>query len=545
MDSKIQHIRQMADFAFERRGSLLSLWQEIADNFYPERADFTVTRSLGTDFASNLTTSFPIQARRDLGDMMSSMLRDQSVFWYKVTTTRPERLTHEDKIWLEDAGKTMWNAIYDRASGFQRATKEGDHDYVSFGQCAISKEINFESMSLLFRCWHLRDMAWLEQYDGSICPIFRKWNPSADELNQAMKGKVSQTVKEMLQDPKRRFSTVNMRHAVVRSDMYDLGKKARTPYISIFYEQDTGFVNSEEQVWTKIYTIPRWETVSGSQYAYSPAVVAALPDARLIQQMTLVLLEAGEKAVNPPLIATQDAVRSDVHQYAGGLTWVDAEYDERLGDALRPMTINSNGIPHGLQMREEIKRAIEAAFYLDKVGLPNLGGDMTAFETAQRVKEYVRKIIPLFAPIESEYNGSLCEDIFSLGLRNNLFGLVPDTLRGADVRFQFRSPLSENLDRQKAQSFQEAKAMLAETIPLDQTVPRMVNIRKALRDTMEGIGVPMAWIRSEEEMQAMEEADRQRQQAAELLQTMQAGATVGKTIGEAGQAINKMQMGNY
>ena len=87
--------------------------------------------------------------------------------------------------------------------------------------------------------------------------------------------------------------------------------------------------------------------------------------------------------------------------------------------------------------------------------------------------------------------------------------------------------------------------MLAETIPLDQTVPRMVNIRKALRDTMEGIGVPMAWMRSEEEMQAMDEADMQRQQAAELLQTMQAGATVGKTIGEAGQAINKMQVGNY
>lgn len=543
MDSKIQHIRQMCDSAFEKRGSLLSLWQEIGDNFYPERADFTTTRSLGTDFASNLTTSFPVMARRDLGDMMSSMLRDPSIMWYKVTTSQPDRLEHEDKIWLEAAGKTMWNAIYDRVARFQRATKEGDHDYVTFGQCVISKEIVLDRPSLLFRCWHLRDMAWLEAYDNDICPIFRKWNPTADELNREMKGRVSETVKEMLRDPKRRFDSVAVRHAVVRSDMYDLGKKARTPYISIFYEQESGFINREEQVWTKIYTIPRWQTVSGSQYAYSPAAVAALPDARLIQQMTLVLLEAGEKAVNPPLIATQDVVRSDVHQYAGGLTWVDAEYDERLGEALRPMTINSNGIPHGLQMREEVKRAIEAAFYLDKIGLPEMGGDMTALETAQRVKEYVRKIIPLFSPIEADYNGSLCEDTFDLSLRNGMFGQVPDNLRGADVRFQFRSPLSENLDRQKAQSFQEAKAMLAETIPLDQTAPRIIDIRKALRDTLEGIGVPLAWIKSEEDMQAMDEADAQRMQAAETIALMQQGGAAAEQIGKAGSAINQMQMG--
>jgi hypothetical protein len=49
-------------------------------------------------------------------------------------------------------------------------------------------------------------------------------------------------------------------------------------------------------VWTGFYRIPRWQTVSGSQYSYSPATVAALPDARLIQAMTFTLLEAGEKA---------------------------------------------------------------------------------------------------------------------------------------------------------------------------------------------------------------------------------------------------------
>ena len=538
--ANIDHIHAMGERAFEKRGSLLSLWQEIGDHFYPERAEFITFRSLGTDFAANLTTSFPIIARRDMGDMFASMLRPTDVYWFKTVTNKQDSLSMESKLFLERASKTQWNAMYDRAAKFQRATKEGDHDYTAFGQCVISKELNTDKNHLYYRCWHLRDMAWYEDENGEPCPIFRKWKPDANRLNQEMRGNVSEAVKDLLSDPKKMFEPVEVHHAVVPAHMVE--KKWRTPYVSIFYELATKHVLREEGVWTKVYSVPRWQTVSGSQYAYSPATIAALPDARLIQQMTLVLLEAGEKAVNPPLVATQEAVRTDVHQFAGGITWVDAEYDERLGEALRPMTINSNGIPHGLQMREEIKRAIESAFYLDKIGLPQMNGDMTAFETAQRVKEYMRKIIPLFSPIEADYNGSICEDTFTLLLRGGAFGpmnQIPEELLGEDIRFQFRSPLSENLDRQKAQSFAEAKQMLSETIPLDQTVPRMIDIRKALRDTLEGIGVPIAWFRDEEEMQAMDKKDQEAAQMQQALSVMDAGAQVADTMGSAAKQFSQ------
>src|SRR3546814_11561861 len=106
-----------------------------------------------------------------------------------------------------------------------------------------------------------------------------------------------------------------------------------------------------------IYIIPRWQTDSGSKYAYSPATVAALPDARLIQEMTYTLLNAGQIAVRPPLLATAEAIRSDIQYYEGGITWVDAAYDERLGDALRPINQKYDGIPLGLEMGQEIGRA--------------------------------------------------------------------------------------------------------------------------------------------------------------------------------------------
>ncbi len=183
--------------------------------------------------------------------------------------------------------------MYDRISGFVRATKEGDHDFAAFGQCVLSVEMNFEKGTLLYRCWHLKDLAWAEGYDGQIDEVHRKWNPSATVLNAVFEGNVSPKVKKALE--KEPHKTFEVRHVVIPTDRYNSEKKWRTPFVSVFFEVDSGHVLEEVGSQTLIYVIPRWQTVSGSQYAYSPATIAALPDARLIQAMTLTLLEAGEE----------------------------------------------------------------------------------------------------------------------------------------------------------------------------------------------------------------------------------------------------------
>jgi len=63
--------------------------------------------------------------------------------------------------------------------------------------------------------------------------------------------------------------------------------------------------------------------------------------------MIRTLREAGEKHVDPPMIATVDALRSDIQLYAGGITTVDIEYDERTGEALRPVDRNPGAMPIG------------------------------------------------------------------------------------------------------------------------------------------------------------------------------------------------------
>jgi hypothetical protein len=175
--------------------------------------------------------------------------------------------------------------------------------------------------------------------------------------------------------------------------------------------------------------------------------VVALPDARLIQQMTLTLLEAGQKAVDPPLKATAEAIVGGVNTFNGGLTWVDYEYDERMGAAIEPLIDTSRfNLAWGESREQQVEKLITEAFFLNVINLPeNTGAEkMTAYETSERVKEYIRRALPLFEPMETEYNGGLCELTWQYAMDMGAFGSfedMPPVLRGHEINWQFESPL--------------------------------------------------------------------------------------------------------
>ena len=216
--SKVADLKQLFEQLFNKRMDLLTLWQEQADNFYPQRADFTTKRNLGTDFASQLMTSYPVIARRDMGNALSTMLRTTNQDWFKLKTNIQDFEDQAGLEWLDRATEIQRKAMYARNSQFNRAVNEGDHDFAAFGQCVISIEPNYNLNSLLYRCWHLRDVAWCESYDGTIGTIARKWRPTARQLYSIFGNKVSDKVLRMLD--KEPMTEVECAHIVMKGDEY-------------------------------------------------------------------------------------------------------------------------------------------------------------------------------------------------------------------------------------------------------------------------------------------------------------------------------------
>ena len=81
MDARASEVIRLGAKLFNSRISLESLWQDISDQFFPERATFTTRWEPGQDYASHLMTGYPALQVRELADQLASMLRPRSRLW--------------------------------------------------------------------------------------------------------------------------------------------------------------------------------------------------------------------------------------------------------------------------------------------------------------------------------------------------------------------------------------------------------------------------------------------------------------------------------
>ncbi|MDR6818497.1 hypothetical protein J2X76_003674 [Neorhizobium sp. 2083] len=546
-DQQGRDLLEMDSRMFAAKESIDSLHQEIAEFFYCERADFTTTITYGSDFASHLTDFYPTLVRRELGDQIGAMVRPADRQWFKSTTSNKDVARRRDASeFLEFMTRVNWSILYSPDSGFRRAAKEADHDWATFGMSWKQVSYNKKRDNLLFRCHHPKKMAGCEGPDGRVNHVHRKDDMKAHTMAYWFgEEKLPQAAKDALKDRnyQREFK---VRHIVVPLDKYDPYRKfPKGAEWADIYVTEEGKILQELPAFTFDYIVPRWATVSGHFYAFSPATIIALPQARMIQRMMMTLIEAGEKRVDPPMIATEDVVVSPIDLQSGGVTYIDSEYDERFGVALRALDLGKD-VGLGENLLADARRSLADAFYINKLNLPQ-DRSKTAYETSQLVQEYIRNALPLFEPIEDEDALRTLDLVTEKVMRAGGYGQVdrngipvdmPETLLGQNITQEFNSTLKEARDRQVINAYHEGRAIIAETFQADPSIIAEVDMRKSFRDAFGAIpGGYADWLTDEE--QAAAARNMAQQQMAQQQQLGQVGA-IADVAGRAGQAAQEV-----
>jgi hypothetical protein len=554
MKQRVQDLVRVGSHLFAQRHPIMSLWQVQAENFHVMRADFTRTRYVSEEFGSYLMTGRPARCHRDLKNAFSATLRPRDKQWFHARTD--SELVNEDrdaKIWLDWASKTMKNAMYDSRAGFVRATKEGDGDFAAFGNAVITREV-CDYQHLLYRCWHLRDVAWDEDIKGAVNTVHFNWKPQARQLKSKF-GKsplgISPKVAEMKDEES--FKEIQCRRILLPADEYDMDPKKRRglPFVSIYVDVDNQHILEETALRTLPVTIPRWEfggSMFGSQYGYSPSVVYGLPDARMLQQMMLTMLTAAEMATAPSMIAVGEAINGAINLYASGITQTDADYDERMGEVLRPITMQLEGIKYGAEQMDRLEAALDDAFYLSKIRFPAITKEMTAYEASKLWDEFIRESLPLFEPVEVEYNANLCDRTFDDLMALGTFGAVedmPQILRGRDINWQFDTPITVAAERALTGAFQSMVQTLTMGAQVDPSVVLNADMDVSTRDAIDGGGAPAKWLRPVEQVKALKKQQDEQRQAAAAAEQVATGADVATRVAgaaeSAGNAAQSLQ----
>jgi hypothetical protein len=562
LKSRAQELIQIGDRLFADRFPLLTLWQTFAENFNPIRADFTRARYISEEFASYLMTGRPVLAHRELTNAISSILRPRGVQWFK-PSVEEEAINADpsNQKFFDFVAERMRSVMNNRQSQFRRATKEADGDYTLFGQAVIESRPNKMRDGMLYRTWHLRDCVWTENANLVIDGFHRKWKLDARQLVRlgAESGWTlhPEVAKKAEKDP---AAPCHCRVIVLPTDEYDsFGKdedgftrkrNRNLPFVSVVIDEDNQKVLEETPQYELGYNIPRWVTIGGfSQYAYSPTAIVALPDGRMLQQMTLTLMEIGQKIVDPPLIAVGDAIQGGTNLYAGSINWVDPDYDERTGEVLRPIPIDGSGLKWGTEYEERVEQVINEAFFLNVLNLPQYDQkEMTAEEWRGRMQEYVRRSTPLFEPMDVEYNGLLCDSTFNDMARMGMFGSpldFPPALRGQEIKWTFTNPLVAAEAEQKTNSFTKLSQLIGAAIQIQPDVVADVDYDVAFRDAIPGTGSPAKWIRPQDAANQLKAQNRQAQQAAQQANQLGAvaehGGKIANAVGNVADAAKSLQ----
>lgn len=539
LDSRAKELCQIGGSLFNKKRDWDQLCQEIAENCYPLRTDFTQASCLGDDFSSDLMDSFPVQSRETLGNAPGAMLRQGD--WFEVKTG-DEDIDEDPSAakWLEHATKKFRKLVKDRRANFDTATAEADHDWVAFGNPVLSVGESSGRDHMLFNSWHPRDCAWMLNDDGAVDHIQRNMLKSARNLKKRFGDKVHSNIELACKmSPAKEFK---VRHIVMPTDeIYGDDRKmrkkyAKFPFLSLYMDVEHEQILGEAGLPVFSYVVPRWRKLSVFAQGFSPATINSLPDQRMLQSLARILLEQGEKAVDPPTIGRGDIFRDAINLYAGGHTFVDLEQGEDLSKVFQ--TVAGGDLRYGAEMKADVRELIAEAFLLNKLFLPDTR-EMTAFETNARLAEFRRAALPFFGPIESEYHLPLLDTAFQLSVNNRHFdfGEMPELLEDRDVTFTFNTPLNTAEGRQAIASFHETVQILAAAQTYDPSIPAGYDLKKAAEDAIRGTGAPADW---KLDPDAAEEGEGKANQVAELQQAaamLQNGAGVAEQVGNAAQSL--------
>jgi len=502
-------------------------WQEVADYMMPRKADVTKTRSRGDKRTELIFDSSPLQAVELLSASLHGMLTNPSTPWFSLRFKNSE-MDNEDeaKEWLESATEVMYTAF--NRSNFQQEIFELYHDLITFGTAAMFIEEDDDDL-LKFSTRHINEIYIAEDSKGRIDTVYRRFKISARAAIQRFGNKVSTKVTTVAnKDP---YEEIEIVHAVYPRADFDITKQdsANMPFESVYMEYGSGDELSVSGFREFPFVVPRYLKASHEIYGRSPAMTA-LPDVKMLNEMSKTTIKAAQKQVDPPLLVPDDGFILPVRTVPGGLNF----YRAGTRDRIEPLNIGANS-PLGLNMEEQRRNAIRNAFYVNQLMMQQ-GPQMTATEVIQRNEEKMRLLGPVLGRLQSELLKPLIDRAFNILLRKNQFRPAPDFLSGQDIEIEYVSPLAKAQKSTELQSIMRAieiMGSLANVAP----VFDHVNMDNLVRHLTDIVGVPQKILKPRSQMNAERQQKQQQQEQMAQMQQLQQVADAGGKIAPLAKAL--------
>jgi len=430
-------IRRQESLAAERAPLELH-WQEIAELAKPLRADFTARQALGEKRQQKIYDATAGLAADSLAAGLWGMITNAANDWFALRSSLEEsEESTETKEWLDEVSRRMRNAFAANGQKFYSRVMELYADLVTFGTAVFYTEEDRDTGHVYYACRHLAECFVAENDRDEIDTIFRRFTFSARQAYQRWGDQCGDKILKIVdREPERKFDFLHV--VMPREDPQ--WRRLDGPglqFASYYIDVEGGKLLSEGGYHEFPYQVPRWSTASRHAYGDSPAMLA-LPDIKMLNAMSKTTIIAAQKAVDPPLLAVDEAAVRGLRTHPGGIIY--GGLDENGRKRYEPLMTGAN-IELGVELEEKRREAVREAFYFSlmlMVQQPN----QTATEVLARQEEKLRLMGPHLGRIQSEFLDPLIKRQYAIMQRAGLLPKPPQQMAHSGLRIEYVSPLA-------------------------------------------------------------------------------------------------------
>ena len=550
-DQVVEVLEEYEDMK-QTRSNWERMWQEIAEYMIPQRADFTVKQSSGEQRRGKIYEGTAARALERRAAGLHNTLTSSAVPWFHLKVQRELQQDRDIQLWLEEAERRLYDVFSSPESNFHPALHEFYLDLVGFGT-GIMYVVDEPGIGPRYRSYFLGQCYLMQDNLSRVDGVLRVYEHSARQLVQEYGEEgVPDSVKRAYnsKDENKKFECL---HCVKRRRNHDVNAvgNLNMPWMSIYILMDQKHVLRVSGFEEFPYVVSRWSRNSEETYGRGPGT-AALPDVKMINLMEKVGLKALQKVVDPPLLVPDDGFLNPVRTQPGGLNY----YRAGLGRDDRIIPLQTGG---RLDLNEskigQVRDSINKTFYLDLLELPGptaADGDVMRFSATEinaRQRDRLSVLGPIVSRQEVEFLAPMVIRTLGIMESNGMLPPAPPSLRDADFKVEYANPVSISMRTGELNSVAQLIQFLLPIAQIDPSVVERFNTQRIAELGAEILKVPPSVLRTEEEMQELQMAQRQAQEEQMLLQSNLQVAQADNLVSQsrrndaqAGLAVSKSQL---
>jgi len=538
------------------RRTVESVWNEITRLVFPYKGDMfrDYPDEQSVDWRDNRDTfdSTAIFAANTLAASIHGSLTSPTIRWFEL------RFREDDvneipgaKEWLEDTAEKIYQALQD--SNFNLEANEMYQDLVGYGTSILVEEDRSdvaqsdEWMGVDFQCIPIRECFFEANARGQVALFYRRHDWTAVQICSKFR---EEDVPDKIKKQAQSAESMGSNHEVVfcvyplefnteDMDQPDTTKPIspeRRPFQWAYVLKSDKTTLASGGYYEMPAFVPRWRKMSGSQWGYSPAMVA-LPDIKTLNAITEQGLVAGEKAIDPPIFVPERDIFSDLDFTAGAVNVV------RSTEGIVPFTSTSD-YQQEVSREERLQMSIRQPFHADDLMLKESPA-MTATEVQARMELMQRLLGPTLGRLQSDFLDPLIERTFKILWRAGQLNEMPEGVNTSEMDISYLGPMSRAQSADKVASIDRWVMSQVQLAEINPEVLDNIDFDMAARESAKLLGTPAKVVRDKDEVDQLREARAEQQKKQQQMDTMQQGSEVVKNVGgaEGMQQMQQMQGG--